>query len=150
MPIRKSEDGTSHLRSMRQFSGTRGERIEENTLVNPETLEPLTEQDRQELGIEEPLVLYIGVVAVVNAVMQPMGPIGIPCDARFPIRDATTPAEALANFDTAVEAFEQRMREQQEAVEQKIREQQSQSELIVPNAAESQAINEGLKLVTDD
>ena len=42
------------------------------------------------------------------------------------------------------------MREQQEAVEQKIREQQSQSELIVPNAAESQAINEGLKLVTDD
>jgi hypothetical protein len=149
MPVRKSEEGTSHLRTMRQFSGTRGERIEENTLVNPETLEPMSEQERQELGIEEPLVLYIGVVAVVNAVMQPMGPIGIPCDARFPIRDSSTPAEALANFDSAVQDFEDRMKQQQEAVEQKIREQQAQSELVVPNAAESEAIN-NLKLVTED
>ena len=145
MSVQAPETAVSYLRSLRNFAGTRGERIEEMTLCNDDGAQ-MTELEAKATG--EPRVRYVGVVSVVNAVPGPMGMSGIPSDARFSI-DANTPGEALANYEEGVKALDAEIQRQQQAAMEEMQKKQQQQELVVPNAAESSAIN-NMKLVTPD
>jgi len=130
------EQIASNLRIVKNFCGTIGERIEEMSLVNKDG-SLMTDEQRIENGIEEPLAKYVGVVSIINQIPSPMGMMGIPSDARFTIMGATTPTEALENYEGGVHMLDAEMRRQQKEAMEEMQKQQ----LIVPDAMESQAIN---------
>jgi len=145
----KNDDAPSYLRAVRHFSGTKGERIEEQTLVNVKTNTPMTEEERKSMGIEEPLVRYVGVVSSITPVVSPtpegeLGGTTLMTDVRFGI-DATSAQQALNNFRDSVERMDEQMRRQQQlAMEELMKEEQNK--IVVPDAEEAQAIN-NLKLI---
>lgn len=129
-------------RLIRLFCGPRGERVEEMTLCDGTTGNPLTAQDRTDRKISEPLVRYVGIVPMVNNIPTPYGMVQIPTDTRFRI-EAGSPGEALDCYPARVEEISQALQQRQK---EEMEEAQRQS--LVPTAEEVQALkNENLKLI---
>lgn len=138
------------MRSVLQFFGPEGEKLEELTLCDAETGgEPSEEQLKNELKEPEPMTVYLGVIQIPVGVSAP-GPDGRPQmidvrpqEMRFPI-DASNRKEAFEKFaNGAQEVVNQLKKRQEEKMNQA-----KNSGLIIPNAAQSEAIN-NLKLVAD-
>lgn len=126
------------VRKVHQYMGSRGERVEALVLTHSETDVALTSEEAAEQNIEEPLVVYAGVATIMSAIPGPDGnPVAaIPNELRFPIQKANDPGEALERYPKDLETFLDELKEQQQKAAQ-----EAQSELYIPNAAESEAIN---------
>lgn len=139
----------NHLRTMRLFSGSRGERIEERWLCNADG-SAMTEEERASRNIDEPLVVYFGVVSIVNTIPIPYHPMQearLPSDVRIPI-NASSPIEALQNFQDAVSDFEQKVQQHQREMMAEMEKRMGQNRIQQATPQEVEAVGkEGLKLI---
>lgn len=133
------------IRSVMQFFGPEGEVLEELTLCDADTGLPPTPEQLAEIKEPEPLIVYLGVIQIPVAVSIP-GPDGKPMmidvrpqEMRFPI-NVSSRREAFESFaEKAQEVYAELKKRQEERTTKK------SSGLIIPNAAQSEAINK-LKL----
>jgi len=135
------------MRSVYQFYGPNGEKLEELQLLDAETgAAPTDEQIKAEMGdTPEPSMVYLGMLMIPVAIQGRNGEViaARPQEMRFPI-EAATRKEAFERYESAAQAAIAQLKAEQEA---KAKAQQA-PQLLVPNAAQSEAINK-LKLVTD-
>jgi hypothetical protein len=134
------------IRQITQYFGQNYERIEELKLLDAKTLTtPTPEQIKTDSKEEEPLVIYLGIMLIPVGVSDSSGNmIDVrPQEVQFRI-EAENIFDAFTNYNKhAEEAIAELKQKQAE------RSKQSQSNLVVPNAAESQAINK-MKLFVPD
>ena len=134
------------IRQITQYFGQNYERIEELKLLDAKTLTtPTPEQIKTDSQEEEPLVIYLGIMLIPVGVSDSSGNmIDVrPQEVQFRI-EAENIFDAFTNYNKhAEEAIAELKQKQAE------RSKQSQSNLVVPNAAESQAINK-MKLFVPD
>lgn len=133
------------IRSVENFFGPEGERIERLTLIDAETGLRATDKQISEMKEPEPSVVLLGVILVPIGISAP-GPDGRPVmvdirpqEVRFPI-ETTSLKEAFENFAKLSEEVINDLKKRQEEKNK------ANSGLIVPNAVQSEAIN-NLKLV---
>ncbi len=137
------------IRTVENFFGPDGERIERLTLVDADSgMTPTDEQIAAELKEPEPRVVHLGVILIPVGVHAP-GPDGRPVlidvrpqEVRFPIESETL-KEAYEKFPELAKQVIDDLRKKQEDKAK------SKPDIIVPNAAQSEAINR-LKLVTPE
>jgi hypothetical protein len=137
------------IRTVESFFGPDGERIERLTLVDAESgLTPTSEQIAAELKEPEPVVVLLGVILIPVGVHAP-GPDGRPMlidvrpqEVRFPI-ESDNLKDAYEKFPELAKQVVDDLRKKQED-----KKSSKADSIIVPNAAQSEAINR-LKLVTE-
>lgn len=125
------------IRKITQYIGGDGERIEVLEPIDSDTLAPLTDAQRANLPNEETEVVFLGLVIIPVGVNDTSGQmIDVrPQELRFPI-EADSIGEAFSKFNAAAETAMADLKKRSEE-----RMQQRDSGLVVPNAAESEAIN---------
>lgn len=139
------------MRSCLTFFGPDGQKLEELHLLDAETgLPPAPTQIKEELPEEEPPIVYLGVIQIPVGVGIPL-PDGRsmtidvrPQDVRFQI-NASSRKEAFEKFEAAAKTTLEELQKRQKEREDKAN---KTPDLIVPNAAQSEAINK-LKLITE-
>lgn len=126
------------IRRVDSFVGSRGERIEALVLIESETGDRITPEIAAEQSIEEPLTIFAGVATIMSGIPGPDGrPIAaIPNELRFPI-EAENAADAVNAYPEKLNEFVEQLENQQREAQQKA----SKPEIYVPDAAESEAIN---------
>jgi hypothetical protein len=136
------------IRTVENFFGPDGERIERLTLVDAENgLSPTDEQIVAELKEPEPRVVHLGIILIPVGVHAPNDdgrPVLIdvrPQEVRFPI-ESDNLRDAFEKFPDLAKQVVDDLRKKQE---DKTR--NNADSIIVPNAAQAEAINR-LKLVT--
>ena len=123
-----------HIHKIQTFIGPGGELIEQLNLVDCDSLEAVNTA-LQEGEIQQG---FFGNAKLSVPVMAPNGqPLFMQQhDIKFPI-NASTRNEAFQKFHSSLEEF---LKEQRKLAEEQMKQQQSQ--IIVPNAAQSQSIKE--------
>lgn len=139
------------IRAVNTYFGPQGEKIEELPLIDAETGMIATDEQMKELTEEEPKYAYFGVlqIPVGVSIPGPNGPIMIdvrPQDVRFQI-EAASRKDAFEKFAAGAELVLADLKKKQE--EQESKRNEARRGIIVPNAAQSEAINK-LKLVTEE
>ncbi len=137
------------ITTITHFFTTEGHKVEELRLVDAETLAAPSAEQLAEMQETGPALLFVGVFQIPVGIHAP-GPDGKPMlidvrqqDIRFDI-EAKTRTEACAKFaEKANEVLVELKKKQEERAKAA-----SQPGIIVPNAAQSEAINK-LKLVTE-
>jgi hypothetical protein len=132
------------MRSIVQYFGPNGEKLEELTLLNVETGQPpLPEEIPAEVRETEPQVVYLGVAMLPIGVQDSSGAVidRRYQEARFPI-EASSRKEAFEKFAGAVQSFIEDIKKQQAEMQK----QSAKNSLIIPTAGEAESINK-LKLV---
>lgn len=122
------------IRSINQYFGPNGERIEVMNMLDARTMETPTEAVLKELNTDdEPITVYLGILLIPVGVSDQQGNVidVRPQEIRFPI-EANSIAEAFSQFAANAEAVVKDLKKKQS---------EKQSNLVVPNPAESEAIN---------
>lgn len=132
------------MRSVLQWFGPEGEKLEELTLCDVETGKEPTPEQVAQLKEPEPMIVFLGVIQIPVGINDSSGKmIDVrPQEMRFPI-DANTRKEAFEKFADSAQNVVNDLKKRQEE-----RNKQAENRLIVPNSAQSEAIN-NLKLVTE-
>lgn len=137
------------MRSVVQYYGPEGERLEELRLCDALTGQPASEEQvKAELPNPEPEIIYLGVIQIpvgvyATGVNGRPGVIDVrPQDIRFSI-PAENKKEAFEKFAAESEAVVNEIKRRHEE-----KQKEQNSGLIIPNAAQSESIN-NLKLVTE-
>ena len=133
------------IRSVLQWFGPEGEKLEELTLCDVDTgKEPSQEQMTAELKEPEPMTVFLGVIQIPVGINDSSGKmIDVrPQEMRFPL-DANTRKQAFEKFAETAQNVVNDLKKRQEE-----RANKASNGLIVPNSAQSEAINK-LKLVTE-
>lgn len=134
------------IRTVLQFFGPQGEKLEELTIVDADTgLTPTAEQIKEEASQEEPITVYLGVIQIPVGINDSSGKmIDVRHqEIRFPI-EASSRKEAFEKYEQCAQNVVAELKKQQEERIAKSR----ASEILVPNAAQADAINR-MKLVTE-
>jgi len=132
------------IREVSVYYGPNGEKLEKLVLKDAETLAVPTETIA-----EEPIEVFLGEIVIPVAIQgkNPMTGkeevIGVrPQEMKFPI-EATSVKEAYDKYQAAAQDAVNMLKKEQEA-----RQKQAAQSILVPNAAQSEAINK-LRLVTE-
>jgi hypothetical protein len=125
------------VRKINQYFGNDGQRIEELVAFNLKTNQVPTAEEIKNLQPEEYQTAYLGIVIIPVGVSDATGQmIDVrPQELRFPI-DAENLESAFANFEVSAEKAVSDIRKRSE---EKMT--QRDSGIVIPNAAESDAIN---------
>jgi len=133
------------IRSVLQWFGPEGEKLEELTLCDAVTGEKATAEQISSASQEsEPLTVFLGVIQIPVGVSDSSGHmIDVrPQEMRFPI-DASSRTEAFEKFAQSAQNIVNDLKKRQEE-----RAKQAENKILVPNSAQAEAIN-NLKLVTE-
>lgn len=133
------------IRSFSLFFGPNGEKLHEITIVEAETLRPATlDEVKAETGFDD--VQLVERIGFMQIPVRRIGPDGKPYDSvqefNFSI-EASSRKEAFEKYESAAQTAFEELKAKQEAELQKM-----QNKLVIPNAAQAEAINK-LKLVTE-
>ena len=134
------------IRTVLQFFGPQGEKLEELPIVDAATgLTPTAEQIKEEASQEAPITVYLGVIQIPVGIKDSSGNmIDVRHqEIRFPI-EASSRKEAFEKYEQCAQNVVAELKKQQEERVAKSR----ASEILVPNAAQADAINR-MKLVTE-
>jgi len=132
------------IRSIKQYFGPDGERVEVMELLDSKTMQPPPAEELAKLNTqEEPSILYLGIMLVPVGISDSNGNMldVRPQEIRFVI-DAKSVDEAFTLYKENAEATVAELKKKQN-------EKSKQPSLVVPNAVESEAIN-NMKLVMPD
>ncbi len=124
-----------NIRKSTVFVGPNGERVEQITLCDNISGQFLTEQDRIDRKIDEPLNEFLAVISMLNDFINSQGEVSVvPIEVRFKM-DVKTLEESFEKFYSEVDKFQEIINKGYNESKKK------KEEIILPNSLETMAIN---------
>ncbi len=129
------------VRTIESFLGPNGERVERLKLINAETEKEA--QPSEFNSTEDPKLAFLGVVGLPVTVENPNGQLQILChqDVRFPI-EASTLQESFEKFEPSLNNYLNWLRQAKQR-----KQAEEENKIVIPNAAEADAINKSKIIV---